>query len=137
MLASVLKGFKDFVLRGNVVDLAVAIVIGAAFGALVKALVEDILTPIIAMIFGQPDFSQLTLTINNSTFHYGSFINAVITFLAVAAAIYFFVVVPLNKLAEIRARRVAQGEPDPEPKPEDIQLLEQIRDLLKAQSGAN
>ncbi len=134
MLASMLKGFKDFVLRGNVVDLAVAIVIGAAFGTLVKAFVEDILTPLIAMLFGQPNFSQLTFTINKSTFHYGSFINAVITFLFVAAGIYFFVVVPLNKIAEIRARRIARGEPDPEPKPEDIQLLEQIRDLLKAQS---
>lgn len=135
MLASMLKGFKDFILRGNVVDLAVAVVIGAAFGALVKSFVEDIITPIIAMIFGQPDFKTLTFTINHSTFFYGEFINAVITFLSVAAAIYFFVVVPLNKFAEIRARRVAQGEPDPEPKGEDIQLLEQIRDLLKAQSA--
>jgi large conductance mechanosensitive channel len=129
----VLKGFKEFVMRGNVVDLAVAVVIGAAFGAVVTAFVKDIITPLIAAIFGKPDFSQLTFTINKSTFFYGDFINAVIAFILIAAAIYFFVVAPLNTLAERRARRLAAGEPDPEPKPEDILLLEQIRDLLSAQ----
>ena len=125
-----LKGFKEFILRGNVVDLAVAVVIGAAFGAVVKALVADIITPVIAAIGGQPDFSSLKFTINKSTFQYGDFINAVITFLIIAAAIYFIVVVPLNAIAERRARRLAAGEPDDEPKGEDIALLEQIRDLL-------
>lgn len=128
-----LKGFKEFVMRGNVVDLAVAVVIGAAFGAVVNALVKDIITPLIAAIFGKPDFSQLTFTINKSTFFYGDFINAVISFILIAAAIYYAVVLPLNTLAERRARRLATGEPDPEPKPEDILLLEQIRDLLSAQ----
>ena len=99
-----LKGFKDFILRGNVVDLAVAVVIGAAFGAVITSFVGDILTPLIAAIFGQPDFSALSFTINKSQFLYGSFINAVISFLFVAAAIYFIVVVPLNKLAERRAK---------------------------------
>ncbi len=91
-----LKGFKEFIVRGNVVDLAVALVIGLAFAALVTSLVEDLLTPIIAAIIGEPDFSALTFTINGSIFTYGNFINALITFVSVAAAIYFFVVLPMN-----------------------------------------
>jgi large conductance mechanosensitive channel len=132
-----LKGFKDFIMRGNVVDLAVAVVIGAAFGAVVTALVTDIITPVIAAIGGKPNFSKLTFTINHSKFLYGAFINAVVTFLIVAAAIYFIVVLPLNKLAERRAARLAAGDTteDPEAKPEDVVLLEQIRDLLQAQQG--
>jgi large conductance mechanosensitive channel len=105
-----LKGFRDFIMRGNVVDLAVAVVIGAAFGAVITAFVADIITPLIAAIFGKPDFSQLTFTINNSKFFYGSFINAVISFLLIAAAIYFVVVVPMNKLAERRARGQAPAD---------------------------
>jgi large conductance mechanosensitive channel len=93
-----LKDFKTFLLRGNVVDLAVAVVVGTAFTALVAALVADIITPLIAAIFGKPDFSNLTFTIHHSTFRYGSFINALITFLTVAAAIFYFVVVPVNAL---------------------------------------
>jgi large conductance mechanosensitive channel len=133
----VLKGFKEFILRGNVVDLAVAVVIGAAFGAVVTALVADIITPIIAAIGGQPDFAKLSFTINDSTFLYGAFINAVISFLIIAAAIYFLVVLPLNKLAERRAAHLAAGQPVEEPasKGEDVVLLEQIRDLLQAQQG--
>lgn len=130
-----LKGFKDFIMRGNVVDLAVAVVIGGAFGAVVTALVADIVTPLIAAIGGQQDFSALTFTVHNSKFLYGDLINKVITFLVIAAVIYFLIVMPLNLLAERRARRLEQGEPDPAPKPEDILLLEQIRDLLQAQSG--
>jgi large conductance mechanosensitive channel len=99
-----LKGFRDFILRGNVVDLAVAVVIGAAFGAVVKSFVDDILMRIIAAIFGQPDFSSLTFTIGKGVIAYGSFLNALITFVLIAAAIYFVVVLPLNKLAERRAR---------------------------------
>ena len=99
-----IKGLRDFILRGNVIDLAVAVVIGAAFGAVVTAFVTDIITPLIAAIFGQPDFSALKFTINSSTFLYGSFINAVVSFLLIAAAIYFVVVVPMNKLAERRAK---------------------------------
>jgi large conductance mechanosensitive channel len=128
-----LKGFRDFVLRGNVVDLAIAVVIGAAFGAVVTALVADFITPLIAAIGGQQDFSKLTFKVHNSTFLYGAFINAVISFLFIAAAIYFVVVLPLNRLAERRAAKVEAGEPDPEPKPEEIILLEQIRDLLAKQ----
>ena len=134
-----LKGFKEFILRGNVVDLAVAVVVGAAFGAVVTALVSDLLTPLIAAIGGQPDFSKLTFTLHNSTFHYGAFINAVLTFLFVAAAIYFAVVLPLNTLAARRAARLAKGQTPaevPAEKAEDIQLLEQIRDLLKQQRAA-
>jgi large conductance mechanosensitive channel len=105
-----LNDFKQFLLRGNVVDLAVAVVIGAAFGAVVTAVVEDLITPIIAAIFGKPDFSALTFTINESTFRYGDFINAVITFVLIAAAVFFFVVVPINALM-VRAR----GEPPADP----------------------
>ena len=131
-----LKGFKEFILRGNVVDLAVAVVIGAAFGAVVNSFVKDILTPFIAAIAGKHDFSTLQFTIHKSTFRYGDLINSVITFLLIAAAIYFFVVAPMNALAERRARRIAAGEPadvQPEVKPEEVVVLEQIRDLLSAQ----
>ena len=98
----VLIGFKDFIARGNVVDLAVAVVVGAAFTALVTSLVENLLTPIIGAIIGQTDFSALSFTVNGSEFAYGSFINALIAFLSVAAAVYFFVVVPINMLNERR-----------------------------------
>ncbi|HWO72403.1 MAG TPA: large conductance mechanosensitive channel protein MscL [Dehalococcoidia bacterium] len=122
----VLKGFRDFILRGNVVDLAVAVVIGVAFGNVVTAFVEDLLTPLIAAIGGEPDFSALTFEINNSRFLYGHFINAVVSFLIIAAAVYFAVVVPMNQLL---ARRRRGEEPPPEPT-EDILLLRQIRDAL-------
>ena len=91
-----MSGFKKFLLRGNVVDLAVAVVIGAAFGAVIAAFVKDLLTPLIAALVGKPDFSQLTFTINNSKFLYGDFINALIAFILVAAAVYYFVVLPLS-----------------------------------------
>ena len=93
-----LKGFRSFILRGNVVDLAIAVVIGAAFGAVVTALVADFLTPLIAAIGGRPDFGALYFTVNGSRFAYGHFLNAVISFLIIAAAVYFLVVVPVNKL---------------------------------------
>lgn len=121
-----LKGFRDFILRGNVVDLAVAVVIGAAFGNVVTAFVEDLLTPLIAAIGGKPDFSALSFEINKSRFLYGHFINAVVSFLIIAAAVYFAVVVPMNQLL---ARRRRGEEPPPEPT-EDILLLRQIRDAL-------
>jgi large conductance mechanosensitive channel len=108
-VSEVAKDFKQFILRGNVVDLAVAVVVGAAFGAVVTALVRDLLTPIIALIFGQHDFSALSFSLNGSEFHYGDFINALITFLSVAAAVFFFVVQPVNIL--MRRRRT---EPDVE-----------------------
>jgi large conductance mechanosensitive channel len=122
-----MRGFRDFILRGNVVDLAVAVVIGAASGAVVTALVKDLITPLIAAIGGQPDFSQLTFTINGSRFLYGDFINAVLSFLIIAAVVYFLIVVPTNRLL---ARRRRGEEPPPEPT-EDILLLRQIRDLLR------
>jgi large conductance mechanosensitive channel len=108
--SNILQEFKDFILRGNVVDLAVAVVIGAAFGAVVTALVRDIITPIIAAIFGKPDFASLSFTIHKSHFFYGDFINAIITFLSVAAAIFFFVVKPLNYFLERRRSSVAEPE---------------------------
>jgi large conductance mechanosensitive channel len=93
-----LRDFKTFLLRGNVVDLAVAVVMGAAFGALITALVRDILTPIIALIFGKPNFSNLSFTINGSHFLYGDFINYLIAFFSIAFAVFFFVVKPVNAL---------------------------------------
>ncbi|MBK8294463.1 MAG: large conductance mechanosensitive channel protein MscL [Solirubrobacterales bacterium] len=89
-------GFKEFIARGNVVELAVAVVIGAAFTALVTSMVEDLLTPVIAAIFGESDFSALSFTVNGSEFGYGNFLNALVAFLSVAAAVYFFIVVPMN-----------------------------------------
>jgi|ERR1051325_8972295 large conductance mechanosensitive channel len=93
-----MKDFKQFLLRGNVVDLAVAVVIGAAFGAVVAALVSDLITPLIAAIFGSHDFSALTFTIHKSRFLYGNFINAVLAFVTIAAAVFFLVVKPVNAL---------------------------------------
>jgi large conductance mechanosensitive channel len=125
----VVKDFKAFLTRGNVVDLAVGIVIGVAFGALVTAFVADIITPIIAAIFGKHDFSNLTFTINGSVFKYGDFINVLIAFVSIAAAVFFFVVRPYNHYME-RARRGQEPEAEAA-KPEDVVLLGEIRDLLK------
>jgi large conductance mechanosensitive channel len=101
-MTDTLKEFREFILRGNVVDLAVAVVIGAAFTAVVSALVKDIITPIIAALFGRPDFSNLAFTINDSRFAYGDFLNAVLAFVLVAAAIFFLVIKPVNYLMERR-----------------------------------
>ena len=106
-----LKGFKNFLMRGNVVDLAVAVVIGAAFGAVVTALVKDLITPLIAALFGKPDFSAIVFEVNGSKFLIGDFINAVISFLLIATAIYFFVVVPVNAVMA----RMKRGEVPPDP----------------------
>jgi large conductance mechanosensitive channel len=105
-----LKDFKAFLLRGNVVDLAVGIVVGVAFGAVVKALIDDLIMPIIAAIIGKPDFSNLLFTIHNGHFMYGAFINTVIYFISAAAAVFFFVVQPMNKIA---ARYSKEPPPDP------------------------
>ena len=107
--------FRNFLFRGNVIDLAVAVVLGTAFAAVVRAFVDDILTPIIALIFGKPNFEALFFTINGSRFLYGDFINALITFLSVAVAIFFFVVKPAKVMAERRARGVAEPESDTRP----------------------
>ncbi len=133
-----LKGFKEFIMRGNVVDLAVAVVIGTAFTAVVTALVRDLLTPIVAAIVGKPDFSSLTFTIHKSQFRYGDFINAALQFILIAAAIYFFVIVPIKTLTEMQARRRAAGEPEEvaSVSSDEAILLREIRDLLSAQRGA-
>ena len=99
-----MKGFKQFLLRGNLVELAVAVVIGLAFKAVVDALVKDIITPLIAAIGGKPDFSQLTFTINNSKFLYGDFVNAVVSFVIIAAVVYYLVVLPVNALIQLSRR---------------------------------
>ncbi len=106
----VVKGFKTFILRGNVVDLAVGVMVGAAFTGVINALVKNILTPFIGALVKTPDFSKLIFTINGSTFLYGEFLNALISFLIVAAAIYFFVVTPVNALVS-RSRREAPTDP--------------------------
>jgi large conductance mechanosensitive channel len=112
----VLSEFKAFILRGNVIDLAVAVVLGVAFGAVVTAFVNDIITPILGAIGGKPNFASLTFTINGSVFFYGAFINAVIAFVLIAAAIFFFVVKPINHM---QARRAGQdGPPTMRPCPE-------------------
>ena len=105
-----LKGFRDFVLRGNVVDLAVAVILGAAFSAIVGSLVADILNPLLAAIVGKPDFSYLILELHGGKIKYGNFLNAVIAFLMVASAIYFGVVLPINKIS---ARAKALRGPEP------------------------
>jgi large conductance mechanosensitive channel len=126
-----LTEFKNFLLRGNIVELAVAFVIGLALVALVTAFVTDWITPIIGAIFGgQGAFDDLSFTINSSVFHYGHFIDALITFLAIALAVFFFVVKPMNYYLERRRR----GEEPAEEVPPDIALLTEIRDLLKSRA---
>ena len=104
-----MKDFKEFLLRGNLVELAVAVVIGVAFAALVDSFVKDIVTPLIAALGGKQDFSALTFTINDSVFRYGAFVNALLSFLIIAAVVYFFVVKPVNALM---ARRKSEGPLD-------------------------
>ena len=106
-----LRGFKEFVLRGNVLDLAVAVVVGGAFGAIVNAMVKDLITPLIGAIVGTPDFSALVVTINGSQFLIGDFLNAIISFLLIAAAVYFFIVVPVNAIKARAARGEAPADP--------------------------
>ena len=125
-----IKGFKDFVMRGNVVDLAVAVVIGAALGAVVTSIVDNIITPLLAALGGVEDVSKLwTFTVNEAIFSVGAVLAAILNFLFIAAAVYFVIVMPMNKLAERRKRGV---EPEPEAPAEDILLLQEIRDLLAA-----
>ena len=120
-----LKEFRDFLMKGNLVELAVAVVMGIAFGAVVKSFVDNLITPIIGMIFGV-DFSSETFTINGSTFHYGLFLNDVIYFVLVAASVFFFVVKPINAITA-RMNKGKEGEPVP---PSETELLTEIRDLL-------
>ena len=125
-----IKEFRNFLLRGNVVDLAVAVVIGAAFAVLVNSFVGDILTPIIGAIIGKSDFSSLTFTINGSQFNYGKFINALIAFISVAAAVFFYVVKPINRLNKLRGI-------DSEDAVSEIDLLTEIRDELRSHREAS
>ncbi len=112
-----LKGFRDFILRGNVLDLAVAVVIGAAFGTIVTSLVKDLITPLIAAVFQKPDFSYLVLDIHGGKITYGNFLNALISFLLVSAAVYFLVVLPVNTLLA-RMHLTAAAPPPTKPCPE-------------------
>jgi large conductance mechanosensitive channel len=113
-----MKGFKQFLLRGNVVDLAVGVVIGAAFGAVVTAFVKDLLTPLIAAIVKQPDFSSMTFTVNGSKFLYGEFVNAIVSFLLIATAVYYFVVLPVNALVARSRRSEKPADPTTKKCPE-------------------
>ena len=106
-----LQGFKQFMLRGNVLDLAVAVVMGAAFGAVVTALVKDLITPLIAAIVGKPDFSAIQFTVHGSRFPIGDFINAIVSFILIGVAVYFFIVLPVNKLTA----RMRRGDAPPDP----------------------
>jgi large conductance mechanosensitive channel len=117
-----LREFRAFVLRGNLVDLAVAVVVGTAFTAVVNALVADLITPLIAAVGGETDFSDLAFTINGSRFAYGHFINALLTFLIIAAVVFFLVVKPVNALME-RLRTEPEIEPDMRPCPECLSLI--------------
>ena len=112
-----LKDFKQFLLRGNLVDLAVAVVIGAAFGAVVTALVADFITPLIAAIFGKQSFADLSFTINHSTFHYGAFLNALLSFVIIAFVVFFFVITPTTHLMR-RMGAMPEEEPAKKPCPE-------------------
>jgi large conductance mechanosensitive channel len=112
-----LKGFREFVLRGNVVDMAVGVVIGAAFGSIVTAFVKDLLTPLIAALVGKPDFSAYSFEVNGAKFLYGDFLNAVVAFLLIAAAVYYFVVLPVNALMA-RLHREPSAAPDKKQCPE-------------------
>ena len=118
-----LTGFKQFIMRGNMLDLAVGVVLGAAFGGMITALVKDLLTPLIAALGGQPDFSALAFTIHGSRFLIGDFINAVVSFLLIAAAVYFFVVVPMNALVARVRRGAAPPDPTTQPCPECLSVV--------------
>ncbi|MDN4475569.1 large conductance mechanosensitive channel protein MscL [Demequina sp. SYSU T00192] len=139
-----LKGFKDFITRGNVIDLAVGIIIGAAFTAVVTSLVDNVINPLIAAIFGKPDLSDVWVwTLNNggtpgdtaddAVLSIGAFLTAIINFLIIAAAIYFVIVMPLNRLAE--RRKAGEPAPDEPVSPTEVELLTEIRDALREKPG--
>ena len=107
-----MSGFRKFLLRGNLIDLAVAVVIGTAFTAIVTALVKDLITPLIAAAGGEPDFGNLSFTVNHSKFAYGDFVNTLVTFVIIAAVVYFLVVVPVGRLLDMLARNQAAAERD-------------------------
>ncbi len=117
-----MKGFREFVMRGNIVDLAVAVLIGGAFGSIVNGLVKDIITPFVAAIGGKPDFSGIYFTINNSRFMIGDFLNSVTSFLITAAVIYFLIVTPMNKISE-RVKRGEKVDPTEKTCPQCLSLI--------------
>jgi large conductance mechanosensitive channel protein len=133
-MKGILAGFKEFVLRGNAIDLAVGVVIGAAFGSVVTAIVDHLINPLIAAIFGAPDLTRLwDISLrNDAVISVGGILDALLKFVLIAAAVYFVIVLPMNKLAERRAKGV---EPEPEAPAEDVVLLTEIRDLLAKQQG--
>lgn len=133
MGVKVIKGFKTFIMRGNVVELAVAVVMGAAFGAIVTAMVNDIITPLITAIFGKQDYSNLYWTLNKSKIMYGAMFNAVLNFLLISTGVYFAIVMPINQL-NVRRRKML-GLPEPKAAPSEIELLTAIRDALIAQNA--
>jgi large conductance mechanosensitive channel len=122
-----IKGFKEFILRGNVLDLAVAVIIGGAFNKIVNSLVVDVLTPLIGAIFGAPDFSAIKL----GPIAIGSFINAVVNFIVIAAAIYFFVVAPINLIKNRKEKQKQQAKELPPEPSEEVKLLREILETLK------
>jgi large conductance mechanosensitive channel len=122
-----LREFRDFLLRGNILELAVAFVLGIAFGALVTSFVDNLLMPVVAMIIGKPDFRELTFTINDSVFRYGAFLTDLIAFVAVAAAVFFFVVKPVNMLLARLRSPAEEGLPDEERRHQE--LLTAVREL--------
>lgn len=124
-----IKEFRDFLLRSNVVDLAVAVVIGVAFGAIVTSLVEDILTPLLGIV-GVPDFSSWTITLGSAELRIGSFLNALISFVMIAAAIFFFVIKPMQHVMRMR-----EQAPEAPAGPSEVDLLTEIRDALRARNG--
>lgn len=132
-MQSMLKEFRDFLLRGNIVELAIAFVMGIAFAAVVNSLVNDLVMPIIAMIFGKPDFSDLTFTINSAVFRYGAFITAVIQFASIAAAVFFFVVKPVNMLLRRFRSPAEEGPPDEERRHQE--LLAALRGASAPEAG--
>ncbi|MBE6484732.1 MAG: large conductance mechanosensitive channel protein MscL [Actinomycetaceae bacterium] len=134
-----LKGFKDFIMRGNVVDMAVGIIIGGAFQPIVQQLVDYVIMPFISGIFGEPNFNKIwTITFRGATMQPGFVITALVNFLLIAAALYFFIVLPMNKFNErIEARKKAEDDKAAETPADDVALLTEIRDLLARNSAAN
>ncbi|MEX5265941.1 large conductance mechanosensitive channel protein MscL [Kocuria sp. CPCC 205231] len=129
-----LRGFKEFIIKGNVLDLAVAVIIGAAFAQVVNALVESVLMPAISALVGSPNFDSFAMiTLNGNDIRFGVLLTALVNFLLVAAAVYFAIVLPMNKMIEARNRRLGIAPADEEADPQ-VQLLTEIRDALKQRS---
>jgi large conductance mechanosensitive channel len=127
----VLREFRDFVMRGNVVELAVAVIIGAAFGAVITAFSAAFITPLIALIGGKPDFGDLAFSISGTELPYGAFLNALISFLIIAAVVFFFVVRPMNSIMA----RLKRTDEEPDAPSAEVTALLEIRDLLAARGG--